>query len=152
MWWGEAVLQHPWTRWRSLFLRHPLFCRWAASVTAALHNVWGGVGNRLGQGSSLGNHEEQEPRPAAARSLRQDAQLAAKAPQSPAISLRQAQEGPQAACSRGKRARASSLARPYVIVLMVEPGDAFSQLLKIWQETCDEQVHRDCFQRHGTQS
>ena len=75
--------------------------------------------------------------------------LAAKAPQSPALSP---QEGPQAACSRGKRPRASSLARPYVIVLMEEPGDASSQLLQFWKEKRDEQVHRDCFQRHGTQS
>ena len=46
MWWGEPILHHPLTRWKSLYMRHCTFRAWAAAVArdavvAAAHTVHG---------------------------------------------------------------------------------------------------------------
>jgi hypothetical protein len=51
-----------------------------------------------------------------------------------------------------KRPKSGGPHEKYVIVLMIDPGDDFSELLKIWRKACDPGVHDHCFQRDGTHS
>lgn len=53
---------------------------------------------------------------------------------------------------RSKRPKSGGPPEKYVIVLMIDPGDDFSELLKIWRQACDPGVHDHCFQRDGTHS
>jgi len=55
MWWGEPILHHPLTRWKSLYMRHCTFRAWAAAidrdaVVAAAHTVHGAGGSAVARG------------------------------------------------------------------------------------------------------